>query len=139
MSQAIDLPFTKMVLEMLFLTSTSVQYHCSKCHWESLGILPCLKGNQGINTDQVLPKITASPTNPFLIYQSEAQHSINMFHLCQHSGELQMAWLIPQHPSYLYNKWLSPDIIQGPGPSHEALFEAGILSIDPMGILLMTV
>lgn len=29
MSQAIDLPFTKMVLEMLFLTSTSVQYHCS--------------------------------------------------------------------------------------------------------------
>ena len=62
-----------------------------------------------------------------------------MFHLCQLSGGLQMAWLIPRHPSYLCNKWLNLDIIYGPGPSHEALFKASILSMGPMGILLITV
>ena len=50
-----------------------------------------------------------------------------------------MAWLIPRHPSYLCNKWLNLDIIYGPGPSHEALFKASILSMGPMGILLITV
>lgn len=90
--QAIDLPFTEMGLGMILIFSNPVPLH----HFTPLGQLqesPFFQGQQGNQHRRVLPRITTSLSESFLMSQSDiAPH--HMCHLCPLSGGFQMAWFI---------------------------------------------